>query len=246
MKKSSIISPKRIAWLRQRLQRCEQHIIETAQWDVNYFYDGCLIEVQRNRLLPLFKNRRQILNEMFRCTDNEIARIKALNAQLLDATNQMYQDVRNLYKERLNMDSMVNYNDNTHMEARLEFHYYGDDAILPMPEDAYYGSKFSQMLNLLAIEDFFFTYPWCATASKVLDVKDKTINIDDLPELQNTMSNEISWSSRIQHSQIGHIILCNAVHDIFDHHLYSLPDIIHMNSFKLKIIIEQQYDLYIA
>lgn len=230
MRTSSTLSSKRIAWLRHRLQRCEQHIIEIAQWDVDYFYDGCLTEVQRNRLIPLFKNRRQILNEMFRCTNNEKARLEALNAQLSDVTNQMYQDVRNLYKERLNMDSMVNYNDNTYIEARVEFCYYDDNAVLPMPEDAYYGSKFSQMLNLLAIENSF-TYPWCAAASKALDVNDKTVNISDVPELHNTMRDGT---------------FCEAVHDLSNHHLYSIPDILRMNSFRLKIMLEQQRDYRIC
>lgn len=226
MMTSSTLSSKRTAWLRHRLQLCEQHIIETAQWDVNYFYDGCLTEVQRNRLIPLFKNRKQILNEMFRCTDNEMARLEALNAQLLDATDQMYQDVRNLYKERLNMGSMVNYNDNTYIEARVEFCYCGDNAVLPMLEDTYYGSTFSKMLNLLAIEKGF-TYPWCVVVSKVLDVNDKTVNIADLPELQNTMSDAN---------------FCSAVRDLIDNHLYSLPDILRMNNFRLKIMMEQHRD----
>ena len=246
MKDNISISPQRLAWLRQRLQRCEKRIIETAQWDTNYFYDGLLTDGQRNQLRNLFLNRMRILNEMFGYSDNEVLRLEELNTALTDATQQMYADFKNLYKGRLAMAGMEQYDAHAWLEVRMGFCYQGEKSVLKMPEDEYYGSQFDNMLELLCAEEDNLTYQGCVWSCKELTNTVQTADLDKDDDFRDVMDDGQSWALWMNHHKIEHINICHAVHDLFDHHLYSIPDMLRMNHFEVKIMLEQKRDFHVT
>jgi len=241
MKRSKPITQKRIDWLRKRLQRCEKNIIDTVQWNKDYYYEGYTLTYgQCNRLKDLFLNRMGILNEMFDYSDNEVQRLEELNTTLIDAMQQMYADFKNLYKGRLEIAGMEQYDAQTWLEVRMGYNYQGENAVLKMPEDAYYGSQFDAMLELLCAEEDELTYQGCVWSCKELKQSDRTANLVEDDDFRNVMDDGQSWADWLNHPKIEHINICHAVHDLFDHHLYSIPDMLRMNCFKVKMMMEQE------
>lgn len=228
------LSDKRIALLRQRVQNYEKRIIEIAEWDDNYFFEGPLSRTQRQRIIALLQKRKAALNDMFAATNNELARLEQLNTQIATMTEQMYADLRNFYKERLRMSGMEEYDNNTYIEAQLHYNFYTEHSVLAMEEDDYYGSKFSSMLNLFNEEDGF-SYPWFAYASVKFNPKDRNTDINALQGLQNPIQKKTFAIKWLQRPNTDHLPICHGLYDLIAHHLYSLPDILRMNSFAIRI-----------
>lgn len=100
------MSERKIQYLRQHLLKCEERIIEVANWDTNYFYDGLLTDRQRNMLIKLLEKRRRYLNQMYIGTNGEQERLGELNISLCNATQQMYMDLRNIHEQRKHISTM--------------------------------------------------------------------------------------------------------------------------------------------
>ena len=166
------LSKQEISQLRKRLQACERRIIETANWDTYYFYDGSLPSEQYDKMIELLRRRRKLLNWMCVYTENEIRRIEELDTILTDTMRQMYADLNNLHAGRLAMSDMGPYNDSTWLKARLSYNYDGRHPVLKMEEE--------------------------------------------------------------KHD------LCLALLGLLSHPIYSVPDILRMNSFKVKMVMEQE------
>ncbi len=210
-----------ITQLRKRLQTCERRIIETANWDTNYFYDGSLPIERYDKMSKLLRRRRKLLNWM--CvlyTENEIRRINELDTILTDVMQQMYTDLNNLHAGRIAISKMEPYNYITWMEVRLSYNYNSRESILKMEEDVYYGSQFNNMLNLISAEETNLSYRSAFTAYRALT-----------SQIPITMEEE-------KHD------LCPALLGLLGHPLYSVPDVLRMNSFKVKIVMEQERILF--
>jgi len=218
MNNNQPLTPKRIAWLQLRLQRCEKRILNITSWDVDDYMGllsrrGCRLELK-----TLLEKRRSILNEMFDYTPNEVHRLEELNNSLYDLTQQMQADYTNVITTRQNMFNMEDYDDDTQCNAELTYRNMGKESVAKMIEDEYYGSQFDKMLNILSEEDHnFFPYPYDG------------MQMDDGQ----------SWAEWIDDPRIEHLIICFAVHDLFDHHLYSVPDILRMTTFDVTIKLKQ-------
>jgi len=182
---------------------------------------------------------------MFAYSDNEVHRLEEQNTALIDATQQMYADFKNLYKGRLEMAEMEQYNNHTWLEVRMGFYHEGENSVLKMPEDEYYGSHFDKMLELLCEEEDNLTYQGCAWSCREFRKSDQTANLDEDDDFRDIMDDGQSWADWMNHPKIEHINICHAIHDLFDHHLYSIPDMLRMNNFRIKIIMEQERNLTI-
>ena len=187
-----------------------------------------------------------ILNEMFKYTDNEVKRLEELNTSLKEATQQMYRDFNNLYQGRLKTQGMEVYNNQTWFESRMSFNFYGNNSIIKMSEDQYYCSQFDKMLELLCAEEENLSYQGCVCAYKELKLSGKMANADKENNICDALDDGGSWADWMNHPKIEHINICHAEHDIFDHHLYSIPDMLRMNSFKIKMVMKQEREFNIT
>ena len=204
------------ATLRRRLQTCEKRIIETANWDVNYFYDGSLPPEQCGHLIELLMERKRLLNRMYIYTENENKRVEHLDYMLANATQQMYAELNSLHDKRRAMPKMEPYNGDTWFEAELSYNYNANDSVIKMPEDTYYGSQFDKMLELLSAEEERLGYrKECSWAFRQLSEK---LQHDDDKEERD---------------------FCQSLHDLMNHHLYSVPDVLRMNRFTIKLDMRQ-------
>ena len=210
------LTKQEITQLRKRLQTCERRIIETSNWDTNYFYDGPLPSEQYDKMLELLRRRRKLLNWMCVYTENEIRRIEELDTFLTDTMRQMYSDLNNLHAGRSAMPNMKPYNDSTWIEARLSFCYNGIQPVLEMEEDAYYGSLLDKMLDFLSAEEANLSFRSAYKAHR-----------DLMSPLPDAITEE-------KHD------LCSALLGLLGHPIYSVPDVLRMNSFKIKLIMEQE------
>ena len=212
------------ATLRRRLQTCERHIIETANWDVNYFYDGSLPSDQSDHMIALLRKRQHILNKMCVYTDNEIKRLEELNAMFTDAIRQMNQDLGNLHDGRMNMPNMEQYNDHpTWLDIMIYYDFYAEDSVLKMPEDDYYGSQFDKMLELLCAEEKELTYKGCYGLCR---------------QLGDTFIEELCDGRPYERNP--------AIQDLIKCHLYSVPDVLRMNKFTLEMNMKQSRTLAVS
>ena len=210
------LSIRDIRQLRQRLQTCENRIIETANWDTNYFYDGSLPNERYERMMKLLRRRRQILNWMCVYSENEMKRIEELDSMLTKVTQEMYNDLDTLHTGRIATPNMEQYNYSTWLEARLSFNYSGENSVVTLEEDTYYGSQFDKMLNLLSAEEGNLSYRSACSAYRAL------------------ISAALTNPDKDKHD------LCSALLGLLGHPIYSVPDVLRMNSFKIKILMEQE------
>ena len=212
------------ATLRRRLQTCEKRIIELVNWDTDYFYDESLSYEEIDQLKALLKKRQHILNKMCVYTDNEIKRLEVLNAMFIDAIRQMNQDLRNLHDGRMNMPDMEQYNDHpTWLDIMIYYDFYAENSVLKMPEDAYYGSQFDKMLELLCAEEGNLMYKGCYGLCR---------------QLGDTFIEELCDGRPYERNP--------ALQDLIKYHLYSVPDVLRMNKFTLEMNMKQSRTLAVS
>ena len=211
------------ATLRRRLQTCDKRIIELVNWDPEYFYDESLSYEEIDQLKALLKKRQRILNKMCVFTDNEIKRLEVLNAMFIDAIRQMNKDLRNLHDGRMNMPNMEQYNSHpTWLDSMIYYDFYAEDSVIKMPEDAYYGSQFDKMLELLCAEEKELTYKGCYGLCR---------------QLGDTLSEETYNGTYERNPALQDLIKC---------HLYSMPDVLRMNKFTLEMNMKQSRTLAVS
>ncbi len=207
--------------LRRRLQTCEKRIIEMVNWDPEYFYDESLSYEELDQLKALLKKRQRILNKMCLYTDNEVKRLEELNAMFIDAIRQMNQDLGYLHDGRMNMPNMEQYNDNpTWLDIMIYYDFYAENSVIKMPEDDYYGSQFDKMLELLCAEEDDLTYKGCYGFCR---------------QLGDHFIEETCEGRTYERNP--------AIQDLIKCHLYSMPDVLRMNNFRMKMTMEQSRTL---
>ena len=212
------------ATLRRRLQTCEKRIIELVNWDTEYFYDESLSYEEIDQLKALLKKRQRILNKMCMYTDNEIKRLEELNAMFIDAIRQMNQDLRNMHDGRMKMPNMEQYNNHpTWLGIMIYYDFYAEDSVIKMPEDAYYGSQFDKMLELLCAEEKELTYKGCYGLCR---------------QLGDTFIEELCDGRPYERNP--------ALQDLIKYHLYSVPDVLRMNKFTLAMNMKQSRTLAVS
>ena len=146
-----------------------------------------------------------------------------LNAMFIDAIRQMNQDLGNLHDGRMNMPNIEQYNDHpTWLDIMIYYDFYAEDSVIKMPEDAYYGSQFDKMLELLCAEEKKLTYKGCYGLCR---------------QLGDTLSEETYNGTYERNPALQDLIKC---------HLYSVPDVLRMNKFTLEMNMKQSRTLAVS
>lgn len=226
----------KVAEERRKLQTLEselKYLIGMSPTDFYVMYDKFDFET-KERIVSLVKDRQCILNRMFRRTPQEIAHLKVVNDLLLDLTEQMYRRTADLYRSLLQMKKVDSFDDDYEINGKLSFSYNGDESVLQLEDDACYGSDFSYMIGIADVvvckshhycehlEQFHIVY----NPSHTPDITDEQL------EATSFMNDGMTWGEGVLRiPELQDVVICYALHDLYDHKPYSIPDVLRMNDF---------------
>ncbi len=203
--------------MKQELLQIESRIIELVGSDLELFSYDELSKEQKEEVKRLLRVRRDILNEMFQPAEANLARFCKVNEELYRLT--MALDVRVkefISKKELLFDSL-DFDDDYELEGTLKFVFNDESSICHLPDDDYYGSNFAVMIKTL-----FEVYSHSGIEIIV------TLN-----EHRGPLDDGVSWDEYPfnRFPEFKDFIICYAVHDLTDHKLYSIPDLLRLNDF---------------
>lgn len=212
--------------MKQALQEIESRIIEHVGSDLEQFNYDDLAKEQKEEVKRLLLERRDILNVMFKPTEENAARLRKVNDELYRLTMALNERVIELIgKKELLLDS-PDFDDDYELEGTLKYVYNNEASICHLPDDDYYGSNFAVMIKTL-----YEVYSHSGIESIV------TIN-----EHHGPLDDGVSWYEYPfnRFPEFKDLIICYAVHDLTDHKLYSIPDLLRLNDFWSEVIFKAQ------
>ena len=171
----------------------------------------------------LLSDRHFILNKMFRLqvTEQEVARFRDVNDQLLELTRKMFCEHKKLLDSlKDNPILSVTSWDDVVVESKLDVD--EDAEVLHFDDDDDYGSNFSQMIDAIAWTEDLEIHS-CYT---IFGEKPEPDYLDD--------GGRWSWAEGcLDVPQFKGIGVCYAVHDLCTHKNYSVPDLLRIPSYSV-------------
>lgn len=153
-----------------------------------------------------------------------------VNNFLYELTLKTYHRTANLYRTLLKVGRNEWFDDDYGIEGTLRFGGYNDEtSVLLLPEDHFYGSDFTYMLDLvpevICDKDIIHTSIQYNPAH--------TPNITDVElDCYDYLDDGVTWAEGwLRHPKLDSICVCYAIHDICMHKPYSIPDLLRMNDF---------------
>jgi hypothetical protein len=196
--------------LRKRLQDCEDFILRIAKPFTGY-WDKATEEVIADHL----GTRKWILDEMFEkhATEAEVRRFEVVNERLLALTMQLNEHHRTL-QELMHLIHTLS-GEPFELETTLFYsHNEENPQLFPMEEDAFYGSRWNEMLWVIGENSRLDDICWCCG--------DHICNLDDGQ----------TWAEGpLRIPQLDHLCICYAVHALCTHMNYSIPDLLRMTTY---------------
>ncbi len=177
---------------------------------------------QRCNVERLLSQREELLNKMFLPTPEAMEHFKVVNNRLFTLSGQLRNRIRAL-NDRIGMImDCPEFDDDYEIEGSLRFSFNGEESVLKLDDDSYYGSDFTQMMELLNILIHRNTdlHPL-----ECIDLH--STSLDD-----GQSWNEYPFRGR---KEFDDIIICYAVHNFTSHLGYSIPDLIRMNDFWTEV-----------
>lgn len=237
------------ATLRRWLQETEAAIKAIVGDDPLHYYMNYPKEADIDKLHHYLGIRRMLLDRMFTYSDEEVKRFEQVNELLADLSKQMYHRTADLYRTILRCGADETFDDDYEVEGTLNAGVEYDpedgdyDTVLHLHDDDYYGSDFAYMLYVVAENDEKSHYGLdnieeCSIShneENTPDMTDKELNCD-----WEFLNDGDSWIDFHRHPKFDHICVCHALHSMFDHHEYSLADILRVNSFWVEAKIKCQ------
>lgn len=203
--------------MKQELLQIESRIIELVGSDLELFsYDG-LSEEQKEEVKRLLRVRRDIFNEMFQLTEANLARFCKVNEELYRLTMALDERVKKFISKKELLFDSLDFDDDYELEGTLQYVFNDKISICCLTDDNYYGSNFAVMIKTLCE-----VYAHSGIESIV------TLN-----EHRGLLDDGVSWDEYPfnRFPEFKDFIICYAVHDLTDHKLYSIPDLLRLNDF---------------
>lgn len=199
------------------------------------------------RVGRLLGKRKRLLDRMFVGTPEEVARMERVNELLLDLTQQMYRRSAALYRKVLTATYDEAFDDDVVVEGTLKYCCDGDESVLPMTNDDYYGSDFGRMLRIID-----WLYVCKCDGFRLPEIEQticKSIEPEDRPDMrdeefgfENGLDDGTTWAEGcLRHPVFEPICICHAVHDLCTHKNYSIPDLLRMNDFWCEVKVTHQH-----
>ena len=199
-----------ISQLRKRLQDCEDYILRIAKPFEGY-WDKATEEVIDDHLGA----RQSMLNEMFakHATEAEVRRFEVVNERLLALTKQLNEHHRTLQDQMTAIHTLGG--EPFELETTLLYSHNDEDPqLFPMEEDAFYGSRWNEMLWVIGENSRLDDICWCCGD-----------HICDLDDGQ-------TWAEGpLRIPLFDHLCICYAVHALCTHMYYSIPDLLRMTTY---------------
>ena len=244
----SLPEEERIEKYREEVRNAEAEILKiTGDPITDSLWISLKTEDSKDIVDNLLGYRYYALSKMFalHCSEAEVKRIEALDAQLLQLSRNLFDRTAKMYRAVLDMPSDEK-DDSISVEGTLKF--MGDTAqdILHLEDDAFYGSDFKRMiliLSFLETEHHGDLALLNCHPSWDYEKKHKSSMTDEELGIEHWMDDGTTWAeSWLRHPKLDHIVMCYATHALVTHANYCVPDYMRLNSFEVKVDVEVLQD----
>lgn len=210
-----------IKQLKTRLVEIESQIKEIAGHNIENANTRKLSIGYKSRIRRLLESRRQILNDMFLPTDENMRRFRAINNRLYTLTQQLHERFRVLETKMPTVMDCPDFDDDFEIEGALCYVFNDEDSVLKLEDDEYFGSDFTLMIKLIA-------ELYNDTANEI---------IEGVYTLSTPLDDGESWNEYPfrDKPEFDKIIICHAVHQLTNHQHYSIPDLLRLNDFWAEV-----------
>ena len=234
--------PEKTICLQQFVKDVEKDILDISGDVLDLLKRRHDITTDEYTLLDLLLSLRSwALNNLFdnHCNDEEVRRFTAVNEQLYDMTQRMYERTRML-NEFIRDMPLHEKDDDLMVEANLRFWDDGAASVLELEDDDFYGSDFARMIELLSMVDSEYTHwDYVRKVTTSTGIEEGYLKIDD--DIKNDLDDGATWAEGwLKHPKLDHLVICHAVHDICTHKHYSIPDLLRMNTFEVSVEMKIQ------
>lgn len=240
------LPPTNAVQFRKQVRRVEKKILRITGMNPDDFR-WTRSQRKIERVGELIGERKALLDRMFAGTPEEVARMERVNGLLFDLTQQMYRRSAALYRKVLTATYDPAFDDDVTVEGTLKYNCDGDESVLCMTNDGYYGSDFGRMLRIIdwlyVRECDGFRLPEIErTICKSMESDDRPNMRDEEFGFENSLDDGTTWAEgALWHPAVKHICICHAVHDICTHKSYSIPDLLRMNDFWCEVKVVHQH-----
>lgn len=198
----------------------EKCIIDITGDDINDFTYWERSLIKRTRVEELLMQRCNLLNKIFQPTPKNLERFRKVNDYLLNRTQELHRRVGDLLK-KATLLSDKDFDDDCEVEGWLQFVFNGEESVLRLDDDDYYGSRFDLMNKAL-----YELYQ----GKGLPEIERSSNGVNNLDDGQSWMEGTFwKWENEFKD-----IVICHAVHDLTDHKLYSIPDLLRLNDFWIE------------
>ncbi len=199
----------------------------------NGFYFRQVDEDVIKNVEDLINTRCFILNCMFQATPAEIERFRNINDLLYELSLKIYRRTADLYRTLLKSEKDESFDDDYIIEGTLCFGGYNDEtSILRLEEDAYYGSDFVYMIDLIHSLTEYRLCESIVNPSIFYDPRHTADMTDKEWDCVDCLDDGVTWAEGcLCHPKLNSICVCYAVHDLCMHKPYSIPDLLRLNDF---------------
>ncbi len=210
------------------VQRIENAISDIVCDDDDPFHLDVL--KRKEELLMLLEQRQTLLNGMFLETEEEIERMKMLNSQLFNLTNQLREKIADVCEE-LASRPKDNFTDDFEVIGLLKYSFNDSSSVLPYKGDDVYESHFTMMISL---------NNWL-TGEDPLHYLELHCRYDDCREVilpggllddGNSRAHDIS-------GRFDGIAICHTMKLFASNLGYPLVDVLHLNDFRSEVKVVQ-------
>lgn len=196
-----------------------------------------LNEAEWELLTTLINIREVALNELLVPTPYEVEVVRELNERLLKITDELYDRSLRMWKA-LNDSDLKPHLYNYLLEGCIDFERDGFDTVRTLDNDGWYGSDFTYMLWLLSEyqhQDYHCT-DYLHDIVENFGVTEEEAKKD----LSNFLDDGKTWAEGcyMTKPEFDDICFCYLMHAVCTHFNYSLPDVMHMDNFVIRVHLE--------
>ena len=185
---------------------------------------------KKTKVYKLLRQRQRILNLNFVPETRNMERLNELNNYLLNLTQRLYHRVKEAQsKIKILMDN-PDFDDDYEVEGILRYCFNDENSVLKLWDDELLGSNFTLMIKL--ISDLTYGTP--------------KENIEEFYHFSLPLDDGISWNEYPfdKSPAFRNIVICHSVHQLTNHQLFSIPDLLRLNDFwaEVKLTIQSITD----
>lgn len=208
--------------MKAEIQKIESQILTITAGKNYTTADWINDKNQRRHVKQLLSQREKLLNKMFIPTSEAMEHFKVVNNRLFTLSEQLRNRIRTLNKKTAMIMDCPEFDDDYEIEGSLRFSFNGEESVLKLDDDSYYGSDFTQMIEL----------------SNILIHRNTDRHTLECIDLHSTgLDDGQSWNEYPfrGREEFDDIIICYAVHNFTSHLGYSIPELIRMNDFWCEV-----------